>query len=293
MANQRKLTDWILKNQDELDLQVTELTWIKDFYPGWCDLEVTLSINDIRVTGRGADLNDEIALGKATCEAIERYVCQSYGISSAGVAGHFDKAIAAQNAEQEFVERALLSFHISSGIPLKTVSSDEIIICDENGAKTKATFNLFQMTPYRDLTAFLCLVEGVSTGAGFGGILGLGCNRHPGKAEQKARLECLRNVTAQQDQRFKPLSRNEFRQIQSPTPEDRQRLLFDSSYCTQLLSDLKNGRRSQINKIENPIFQWSLQPLSVTVDGLRECPLFFFRCKNALESSMAPLEFVG
>jgi len=72
MARQSEVTEWILKNQNALDLQLTKLTWTERALPGYVDLAVNLKVGAHRTEGRGTDKSEEVALGKAVCEAIER-----------------------------------------------------------------------------------------------------------------------------------------------------------------------------------------------------------------------------
>jgi ribosomal protein S12 methylthiotransferase accessory factor YcaO len=88
MARQSEVTEWILKNQNALDLQVTKLTWIDQALPGYVDIAVRLRVGTQQTEGRGTDRSEEVALGKAVCEAIERVFCIERGISSTGLAGH-------------------------------------------------------------------------------------------------------------------------------------------------------------------------------------------------------------
>src|SRR5665213_2139762 len=109
MANQETLTKWLLSHQHELDLRVSDCSWIRNVFPGWHDLDVSVTIAGKRFNGRGSSHDGDTALCKAFCESVERFVCSSYGISSHGVAGHVLAEEAKANARLEYIERRSLA----------------------------------------------------------------------------------------------------------------------------------------------------------------------------------------
>lgn len=291
MAHQHELTNWILKNSGSLDLRVAELTWIRALHPGMVDLRAAVTLDGKEFEGRGSDTNEDRALGKAVCEAIERFVCHSHAIASIGVAGHFDESLAKKNARLELIERASLFHHVDSSVPMGEIQTRELKIVIE-GRQATVSLRFLEMATLPGIAAVLCLAEGVTTGAAIGGILGLGCAESQVEAIAKAEIECLRNVAALADIPMFPLSKDIFSKIGKPSSEDRRRLLFDFDYCSNLLESLL-GRVKDSIATKMP----ALQPTWINLDLPKavpaNCPLQFFRCMDQSTQKPLYLEFVG
>lgn len=292
MADQQRLTNWILAQQDRLDLQVTELTWINSYLPGWSDLEVTITVDGQNYSGRGADESEDVALGKATCEAIERYLCTIHGISSIGVAGHVDDSRAMEGARVELIERSLMRFHFENEVPMSLVSSEDIRI-DLVPNPVKARIHAFKSIAFRDLSAVVCLAEGLSTGSEFGGVLGLGCDGDAERATLKARIECFRNLTALAVEPMRSITETDFRAIIDPSPQDRRGLLLDQTYCTKLLTRISGSCTTIDYKADLFDIQPAWQKLTVESPQFTTAPLHFYQCYDRLRIAIPHLEFVG
>lgn len=291
MAHQLELTNWILKNSATLDLRITELAWIRSVHPGMVDLSATVTLGGKEFEGRGSDASEDRALGKAVCEAIERFVCHSHAISSTGVAGHFEELLAKKNARFEFIERASLFHHIENSLPMSVIRAREMKIAI-GGRQTTANLRFFEMAASPEIAVVLCLVEGVTTGAAIGGILGLGCAESKEEAMAKAEIECLRNVAALAEIPMVPLSKTEFSKIEKPSAEDRRRLLFDFDYCSSLLEKLL-GRAKDSGSTQMPELHLTWMNLDLPQAVPANCPLQFFRCVDQSTQKPLYLEFVG
>lgn len=107
----KKFLNWIDIESGKYDLQIIETADfpIKSFH----DLQATIRINDVVFTGHGTDTDEDIALQKAVCEAIERSITSDIGIypTSNGIAGHVDQKQAQINARNELIERDSFLFH--------------------------------------------------------------------------------------------------------------------------------------------------------------------------------------
>lgn len=290
MASQYELTDWILKNSDSLDLRVTALTWIKTVHPGMVDLSATVTLDGKDFEGRGSDANEDRALGKAVCEAIERFVCYSHAIPSTGVAGHYDERLAKKNAWLELIERRSLSLHIEHESSPRVIHTKEMKIAVA-GKQTTARLHLFEISSTPEVAVVLCLVEGIAADSAFGGILGLGCSERLEEATAKSEIECLRNVAALAETPLIPLSKKEFLKIEMPTAEDRRRLLFDVDYCSLLLRKLLSGTKSSVGQSPELLPTWTNLNLPNTIPT--NCPLQFVRCIDQSNQKPMYLEFVG
>ncbi len=236
MARQETLTAWILLNDVRLDLRVQELSWIKSVFPGWHDLQVSISAFGEQFTGRGSDLDANTALGKAVCEAVERATCFSHGISSLGVAGHLSLELATANARLEYVERFCFSRQVEGGFALVPLSSPAPI--RERYAQRGIAVAFHRLASPEETPVVLCLASGEKADPSFGGILGLGAAENAGAACQKALVECLRSLEFYLHTKPAPLSLEGFRKIEQPHAQDRQALLRDGDYYHQLMARL-------------------------------------------------------
>ncbi len=294
MACQKELTDWILSHAEALDLRVQKLTWIEEFFDdGWFDLDVSMQIDGKRYSGRGAAKDDDTALAKGFCEAVERFICTTKKISSTGVAGHFDSVCAKANAELELIERIAVANHFGKRIPFERVYNETVTVALLGGRSANLNVHIVKMVAPSNFSAILCLAEGVTTGEAIGGIVGLGCGLDQTVAITKARVECLRNVTALRAEPLDAITKLEFDKIMKPTARDSQRLLLDTSYCQNLMDGLIKGEPSKSTSCDFPDFHANFEKLEIADQIFQNCPLTFFRSTNALSSSAVDLEWVG
>lgn len=108
MANESKITNWVLSNSNYLDLKVDLFSWPKQLGFNFCDLQAKVTFDNKLFYGRGSHPNPEIALNKAITEVIERLHMQfSTADNSNGFAAHFDLHLAKMNAYFELIERDL------------------------------------------------------------------------------------------------------------------------------------------------------------------------------------------
>ncbi len=295
MASQQKLIKWILGNANKLDLRVRQLTWINAFEQDPCDLEANIRIGELAFIGRGAANDGDSAICKSVCEAIERFFCFENKISSTGVAGHFDPDLAKRNAEFELIERTALALHVQNLIPFERLDTKVIKVQVQDNDPIQMNLHLLKMISPLEVSAIFCLCEGVTTGAGIGGILGLGCDYDKATAIKKAKIECLRNVKALKYEFIDSISKEEFDKIENLTAKNRQQLLFDKSYCEKLIKNLiyTETRSPGKSPFVFPQLKLGFEQLSASASELLDCPLQFFQCKDNSGLSFSEAEFVG
>lgn len=289
MARQSEVTEWILKNQNALDLQVTKLTWIDRALPGYVDLAVSIKVGAIRTEGRGTDKSEEVALGKAVCEAIERVFCIEKSIPSTGLAGHLSMDLAKVEAKKEFIERATLAQHLSSKIPFQLISKKPVQI-SLMGKVLAGHVHHFRLSVPSEFEVALVLYEATAAASAFGGVLGIGCESTYEEALTKAEIEALRSVAALDKVPITPLNYQEFQSIPSRRGEHRKRLLINPDYCRNLLEKIRSFSNSvSQSAVEDLFFEDMGHPANLPAG----CPLHFVRCysKQGLDESL--LEFVG
>lgn len=285
MANQKALTDWILKNQNQLDLRIRDCTWIRKVFPGWNDIDLSIEVNGVTFWGRGSAPDPDIALSKAFCEAVERNVCASHGISSTGVAGHVIQAEAQENARLELYERKFLADSFEKGDVGSSVEDHQALRSRYSNLGIEV--DLYEVTALDSTWIFMCLAKGKNFRIPFGGILGLGSSRNRDHAAQKALIECLRNLEAHIEMPTQSITKEEFEALDKKTGLDRQALFKDISY----FSDFSKKMRS-VSKVEGTELNCRFEPLKITDSILASCPLHFVRCYEEQVSFKQP-EFVG
>lgn len=294
MAHIERLGPWALTHAKALNLQVLRLEWVRDYFPGYTDLQVKIEIDSKIFEGRGSDLNKDIAFAKGLTEAIERYVCFSNGVTSLGVAGHYDFENAKENAYFEFIERSFLNFHYKNKAPMKKISSKALNI-NVSGHDNTFPFKMyhFQMSVGGGLFAVFSLAEGLSCSPQFGGIMGASVSSDLASAITKASIECMRNVAALGLYRIEPLSHQDFQRINSPSSEDSRRLLFSPEYCRNLLNIFSSDFNSEIEPLDFKFDQMIFKELSYSHPLLKDCPLKFVQCLDSSGSRAPDIEFVG
>lgn len=285
MAHQKTLTDWILKNQDSLDLRIKECTWIRKAFPGWFDIDLSIKVNGEAFFGRGSAPDSDLALSKAFCEAVERNVCASHGISSTGVAGHLIPMEAQENARLELYERKFLAEALESGDMGLSVADYQPLRTRYSSLGIKV--DLYEVASLSSARVFMCLANGENFRIPFGGILGLGSSGSREHAIQKALIECLRNLEAHIEMPTRSMAIDEFEALDQKTGLDRQALLKNVSYFSDLSKKMKKS-----SNIESSELKCKFEPLKITNAILASCPLHFFRCYEEQVSFKQP-EFVG
>lgn len=292
MANLERLSQWVLGSAKDLNLQVTKLDWISDYYKDHLDIAVKMEIDAKTYEGRGSDVDSTLALMKGVTEAVERFVCRTNNVSSIGVAGHYDLELAKNNALLEFIERTSIWNHYSNKIGMKPISVHHISVMTKDFGAVSLKVHQFQMNTPQGYFGVFTLAEGLTSGFEIGGIMGASVCRNYDEALKKSSIECLRNVAALSVHSHRSLSNEEFKKIEKPTSEDSQNLLFDKSYCKKLIEILSadnSKEQSFHNDLENLIFEEL--PYSALV--LKDCPLRFAICLDQNRNPAPDTEFVG
>jgi ribosomal protein S12 methylthiotransferase accessory factor YcaO len=284
MVNQKTLTDWILSNREKLDVRIKDCSWIRKNFPDWYDLDITISVLGVSLTGRGSDQSADTALSKAFCEAVERFVCHSYGIHSTGVAGHFDSELAKKNAYLEYCERLAVSEMVSRHVRPQSMPIDSKIWSHykENGVSLMS----YKME-VAELPVILCMASGAECLTPFGGILGLGAHSQVETAQRKALIECLRSVEAYLGEPAQALGLDEFKKVEVPSSHDRQALLRNQDYFEGFMESLTDEKPLVLSAPTG-----EFQKLEIKEETLSSCPLEFYRFASSSDK-IKRMDFLG
>ncbi|OYZ23506.1 MAG: hypothetical protein B7Y39_04160 [Bdellovibrio sp. 28-41-41] len=292
MANYEGLNRWILDSAEILNLQVTQLDWIHEYFQSHYDLDVKVEIGSKTYIGRGADLDSNLALVKGVCESIERYVCDENKISSTGVAGHLSFDLAKENALLEYIERVSIWSHFSQKNGMKLISSEELCVDTKDYGKIAFTLLQFEMIAPFGFVGIFTLAHGLDSGVNIGGIMGAAVARDIHIAQKKSKIECLRNISALKVDSILPTSFERLKEINNPTSEDSKGLLFDPNYCKGLIENLSLKHDMSLD-LKLDVNTLNFSKLNYSSPSLKECPLKFVRCLDQNSNPAPDTEFVG
>ena len=237
MAHSGKLVSWLTDNASALNLQVTELSWAREWNLALSDLEVSIEAGGRTFRGRGTADDEELAFVKAGAEAIERAFCVGHGIHSVGVAAHTEEGAARSGAVKELFEREAFFSHFLTRKPFLPIETTARIHSNYAGIFSAAAS--IRIRFFRARSAFqpvvLAVAEGPRARPSFGGLVGISCAPTAEAAAESALLECARNIaTILLGESREPISLEQFGKIPNPSSEDRQRLALDHSYWSKV-----------------------------------------------------------
>lgn len=283
MAHSGKLTHWLTESASRLNLEVTELSWARDWGLDLFDLEVSLEIEGRAFRGRGTAAEEELAFVKAGAEAIERAFCTGHGIHSVGVAAHTEEDLAKSGALKELFERDAFFSHFFTRSPFLPIQTPPRLQERFSGVFSAARSALISLRFFHARSSAQAVVisvaEGTQARPPFGGIIGLGCETTEEAAIESAFLEGARNVAASLVGGARPpLRLSDFSKILEPTSEDRQRLALDPSYWSKvehLFPQSSSLPSMESSNSTEPIFERLSSPYRV----LDSAPLFVYRAK--------------
>jgi ribosomal protein S12 methylthiotransferase accessory factor YcaO len=284
MANSQKLISWLLNNSAELNLQVTEFTWVRDWdLVGVFDFQVTIELHGRTFTGRGTAPSEELAFLKAGAEAIERAFCGGLEISTMGVAVHTTESLAQQNAKRELVERDAFFGHYYSKTSFSNLENDLIFEFEQKWPNafrqlrdSKVDCHFYKADSMLD-PVLVCVFSGPNRASKFGGIIGLGSNSQKLEAMQTAFFEGLRNVAVNINlQTADAISEIDFLKIEKPRSIDRQRLARNIDYWSGF-KHLFDGSTAPGQSAKKPAAPVNCYRLVSPYQELKEAPVFVSR----------------
>ena len=186
-----------MANSQALNLKVEKLTWTEKWLPGYNHVHVEISLDGMMANGSGIDRVGDTAFIKAGVEAVERIICLQNKISSNGVAGHIDDALAKQNAKYELLERDAFLSHYLTRTPLIDIELGKNALYQKIVEKLTfgVDFQVFAMKTPEDYFGHFCLcTPAEDVPAEFSSIIGLGFSDERDKSLSKSMLECYPNV---------------------------------------------------------------------------------------------------
>lgn len=287
MADSSELTTWLLNHAERINLQATEMSWVRDWgLPGHSDIQVKIDVGGMTYTGRGTAADEDLAFLKAGAEAIERTYCAGHQVHSTGVAVHTNNLAAVANVQNELNERDAFFCHYYTKTPFLPVPDSEHseLINANKGAFDKIQSLGISLRLFRAKSmgapVFLCIASGLTAMPKFGGVVGLGSRANEWQSIQIAFLECMRNVAAIVTNGVPAtITRANFDLILNPKSTDRQRLALNVDYWKEisyLFPDVGNQSDFSPPKATKAS-PWVIEKLSCPFDELKDAPVVVYR----------------
>ncbi len=164
MANTNPITKWLISRKELFNLSFTQYGWPERYLPTLYDFTAQISVNGVTSQGRGTDFIAEVAIEKASAEAIERYLCKLLKMDSVGfsVSGFVS---ATEHAKFEALERYHLNRHLELKIPFRRIDESAIDAAlmqminqlEDNSPSTFISFH--QMHTPIDEYGVVCCIE--------------------------------------------------------------------------------------------------------------------------------------
>lgn len=288
MADHKTIVAWLDANATQLNLKATESTWIRDWFPGMCELTVQIEVKNKLYVGHASSDQPDKALVKASTEALERALKDNLNLpSTSGLAGHESFESACEQAKLELIERDAFFCHFLTDKKFRSIGPESITETTSavlaNVAhkleKMGVSLKLSEMDAVNGMRAIACICLGKNANEPFGVVIGLGCKRNVEDAIKHSLLECLPNVMSILNNRTKsPLSKSAFSSLGHKSAESH--FLFglheDSVESTLGLFDEAVDSKEQ-TILETKI---SFQEISTDCLELGEIPIKFARANS-------------
>lgn len=167
------------------------------------DFSCHIEFGKIKSEGRGISSDPDLAIEKASAEAIERYICLKLNIPSIGVAVSGEKS-ALIHAENEAMERFYLKNHIDLQVPFKKINLTDPLIISISNLINKFTstnkdvgVNFYQMNTSYNKFGLICSIQNLKSNSY---TFGFSFGSEYQKVFEKCFLEAIPNFAAINDE---------------------------------------------------------------------------------------------
>lgn len=275
MANTNPITKWLISRKELFGLSFTQYGWPERYLPALYDFTARISVNGISSQGRGTDLIAEVALEKASAEAIERYLCKILKMDSVGfsVSGFVSST---EHAKFEALERYYLNRHLVLKIPFRRIDESAIDATlmqmitqlEEQSSSTFISFHQMH-TPINEY-GVVCFIEDTklnvfSFGFAFGNNLG--------HTLKRSFIEAIPNFAALKEKELTARTKNYF-----PTDlQENKPWHLSQKFHSQMLPLIFDDSDLVNTDLENKNFEdLEFETLQINLDAvpeLNDCPI--------------------
>ena len=278
----------------EVQLKITQYTWTEEYFPGFVEYDVSMSLDDKIFNGRGIAEEKSIAISKATAECLEDLVLHTVNKSrggegristSSGFAAHYNQEAAIQHGLQELLERDSFMCHFLSGKPFVKLRADNA------NFPSSRQFPLFEKTPVQYFSADTAL-DGYSTiicsidldSVGLGRVIGLATSRSLHDAGNKAFLEAARRAAVfliEDSVKPKPAILEKINLNERLGPDEHYALSLNKNYWDNLNYLFPTGAAATTGISSKQISLKVTTDFDRTINFLKDCPLKVVHCKSS------------
>lgn len=284
MENHEALDTWILNSSVKLNSNIKLFSNSNLTKMGIFDITVEIEIDGVDSFGRGTDFDRNIAIRKAMSEALERfYLKYNKFPNSNGMAAHFNKANAIENAKNELIERDLFlcNFLTSTPFSVMEASSIEIDKCREILRKG-VRLNFYKMGEGDQKIAVLCTIDGIECEAvPFGYFMGTSVSNNLKSAINSAFCEAYRSFAHfASSENTKEISERSFLNMRAHEIcfEDHGYLSLNLDYAKKLREIYFEDKFAKVSSILTPIFVEQNIPVHSLIE---DCPLIVARVTSS------------
>jgi hypothetical protein len=208
MADKNRITHWVLNHKNQTQPVYTQYDWPDTYLSGIYDFSASIEMRGIKAEGRGLAANPELAIEKASAEAVERWICKALNIPSVGVAVSGEKS-ARVHAEYEALERYYLKEHIRLDIPFNLTSTEDIsshqtllsLLRQFNAQNKETKVSFFRMNISEGRFGVICSIIDDNSS-----VFGFSLTANLESALQKSFFEALPNYEAMKNPDYHKLT---------------------------------------------------------------------------------------
>lgn len=255
MAHKTVATRWLLSKKDLLKVSFVEHKDTHNLLPNLNDIEVKIAVGGFIFSGRGTDSIGDIALEKASSEAIERWCCHKLEISTVGCSIRSTKEDAENSSLSEFVERFYFDQFLSGLIIPTSLKIAPL------SSGTQINYHQLVKTEYGSVILSLVVDSEKPV------CLGLALEKELKDGFNKSATEALRNYAVYKE--------NKSAFIEA-VAADQNLWCCDPEILSKISEKISTPQTASDSFIEIPKLKSSTQSVS-SILGIEDCPLFFSR----------------
>lgn len=275
MANTNPITKWLISRKEIFNLSFTQYGWPERYLPTLYDFTAQISANGFTSQGRGTDFSAEVAIEKASAEAIERYLCKVLKMDSVGfsVSGFVS---ATEHAKFEALERYYLNRHLKIKIPFRRIDESAIDATlmqminqlEENSPSTFVSFHQMH-TPINEY-GVVCFIEDTKLNVF---SFGFAFSNNLGHTLKRSFIEAIPNFAAQKEKELTARTKTSF----STHLQENKPWHLSQKFHSQMLPLIFDGSDLVNTKLENEKFEvLEFETLQINLDAVPEldtCPI--------------------
>jgi Integrase core domain len=285
------ISRWLSQNKEKFDVDFFKILDTKEWLPGVSDCCVYLRFRGIEVFGNAFSFETDLALEKASAEAIERLCMHFTKIKiSNGLAAHTDFQSASEQATRELFERDSYMCHILTRTPFladsigtSTLKKTVLFPFREKLLTVGITVELKRMRTANGERGYVCIALGEKYKKPFGFVLGLGLSETDTESINHACFECYSQLAKIfYGPRQKSLTRRQFEMLEKPSLNDHYRVGLNKSAALEFREtylSTASKRAVEPGRLISDSPKVSISRIQLPKD-FRDCPIVIAQAKS-------------